>query len=192
MKKLFLLSALFFLFAHSNLNAQIENRFSIGPRIGLNFANSDQSNSKGITGFTAGITSTYSINEGSGITVDLIFSGEGYKSGTTEINLNYFKIPILYDVFFGKLGESFRPKIYAGFSPGFLINSKVNEVEVKNLYKKSVFDLVGGLGFNYRLANRVWLNTDLRALLGLSSMVTSSGDIKNRTVQLSFGVAYGL
>ena len=46
------------------------------------------------------------------------------------------------------------------------------------------------------MASRVWLNTDLRAYLGLNDIMDESlqgGDKNaNSTIQLSLGVAYGL
>jgi hypothetical protein len=88
------------------------------------------------------------------------------------------------------LGEAFRPKIYLGVAPGFLIQATNNDADIKNQYKSSIIDFGGGIGFNYRLANRVWLNADLRAFLGLS-LLAKTGDAKNRTMQLSLGIAYG-
>ncbi len=170
---------------------QLENRFSIGPRIGANFSNVNSDGTKNLTGLAAGITSTYSINEASGLTVDLLYSGEGYKSGNQDIALNYLKIPILYNVFFGKLGEAFRPKVYLGFAPGFLLSANSNDNDIKNQYKSSTVDLVGGLGFNHRVGNRIWLNADLRSFFGLSAL-GESGDLKNRTLQASLGLAYGI
>jgi outer membrane protein W len=190
MKKIFFLGLCLYA-SWQMANAQIENRLSIGPRAGANFSNINSDNSKNHTGLLAGITSTYSFNEKSGLTVDLLYSGEGYKSGNLDVALNYLKIPILYNMFFGQLGEAFRPKIYVGVAPGFLLSANANDNDIKDQYKSVVFDLVGGLGFNYRLADRIWLNVDLRAFLGLSA-VGESGDAKNRTFQPSLGIAYGL
>ncbi len=171
--------------------AQLENRFSIGPRIGANFASTNQDVSS-LTGLVAGLTSTYSINETSGITVDALFSARGFSAQNLDTKLNYLSIPILYDVFFGRLGEPFRPKLYVGFAPGFLLDAKRQNNDISSQYKSSTFDFVGGGGFNYRLANRVWLNADLRALLGMSDLTEGATDVKNRTVQVSLGIAYGL
>ena len=190
MKNVPILSFLFLLFT-SSLFAQLENRFSIGPRVGVNFANINSSASKTLTGLAAGITSTYSINEKSGITVDLMYSGEGYKTASQKVALNYFKIPVLYNSFFGKLGEAFRPKIFIGLAPGFLLSATSNDTDIKSQNRSSTMDMVGGLGFNHRLNNRIWLNADLRAFFGLNS-VTNSGDNKNRTIQASLGIAYGI
>jgi hypothetical protein len=185
------------LFITGQLNAQ-EDKFSIGPRLGVNFANvSNVENTKSLTGLAIGLTSTYSINETSGLTFDLLYSGEGYKSGDDELKLNYLQIPIYFDVFFGEQGESFRPKVYAGFVPGFLLNAKTNDTELdKDQFNGFNFAFSGGLGFNYRVGSRIWLNTDLRAYLGLSDIRDDAfqvGDkVANNNVQLSLGLAYGL
>jgi outer membrane protein W len=126
-----------------------------------------------------------------------LYSGEGYALDGNDLHLNYLQIPIYFDLFFGQLGDKFRPKVYAGFAPGFLLNAKNNDVKVnKDVFNSVNLALSGGLGFNYRLASRVWLNTDLRAFLGLNDIRDKSlqnGDKNaNSTIQLSLGLAYGL
>jgi hypothetical protein len=158
---------------------------------------SNVDNSKSLAGLVAGLTSTYSINEGSGITVDLLYSGEGYKLGDVDYRVSYLQIPIYYDLFFGMLGEPFRPKVFLGVAPEFLLNAKVDGVKVdKSGYNSVNFALSGGLGFNLRVASRIWLNTDLRAFLGLNDVrdkAIQSGDKRtNNTYQLSLGLAYGI
>lgn len=193
-KILVIISSLFII---GQLNAQ-DDKFSIGPRVGVNFANvSNVENSKSLTGLAIGLTSTYSINETAGLTFDLLYSGEGYKSGNDEYKLNYLQIPIYFDVFLGEQGEQFRPKVYAGFVPGFLLNAKTNDTELnKDDFNGFNFAFSGGLGFNYRVGSRIWLNTDLRAYLGLTDIRDEAlqiGDKRaNNNVQLSLGLAYGL
>jgi outer membrane protein with beta-barrel domain len=168
---------------------------SIGPRIGVNFSNvSNVEGSESLTGIVFGLTSTYSISEATGLTVDLLYSSEGYKVEAGEHRLNYLQIPILFDLFFGELGEKFRPKIYAGLTPGFLLNAKVNEVKVEDFYNTFNISATGGLGFNYRVGSRIWLNTDLRAFLGLNDIREEPVGDKNANsnLQLSLGLAYGL
>lgn len=191
MKTSKLITALFLLLLPLLSHAQFKNRLSIGPRAGLNFATVDAESAKRVTGLAAGITSTYSINEGSGVSVDLLYSAEGYEQGGTEYDLNYFKIPLAYNVFFGSLGEKFRPKVYLGLVPGFLLNAEVNGADVADQYTSTTFDALGGLGFNYRLASRIWLNTDLRFYLGLND-ISETTSIKNQNIQLTLGVAYGI
>ncbi|MEO5905969.1 MAG: porin family protein [Saprospiraceae bacterium] len=175
------------------LNAQ--DRFSIGPRVGLNFSNvSNFEGSESLTGLALGLTSTYSISESTGITVDLLYSGEGFTFGGDDYKLSYLQLPILFDVFFGELGSSFRPKVYAGVAPGFLMGYKVNDDKADKDDLNSInLSLVGGLGFNARVASRIWLNADLRAYLGLSDYNDNGGDKSAlSTIQPSIGLAYGL
>lgn len=175
----------------SIVQAQLNNRFSIGPRVGVNFTNHTGAQSSTTQNLVIGVTSTYSINEKSGITIDGLYSRRGFDLGSTDKLASYLEIPVLYTSFFGSLGEPFRPKIYAGFAPSFLLSAKSNNNDISNQFNSTTLDVVGGIGFNYRLANRVWLNADLRAVLGLMEAEKNS-NYKNRTIQLSAGVAYGL
>lgn len=184
------------IFAISQLNAQ--DAFSLGPRVGLNFAHvSHVDNSKSLTGLALGLTTTYSINESSGITLDLMYSGEGYKSGEDDVKINYLQVPLYFDLFFGDLGESFRPKVYVGLAPEFLLSAKFNDTKIdKSAYNSINFAVSGGLGFNARVAERIWLNTDLRAFLGLNDLRDKDfrvGDkVTGSSIQFSLGLAYGI
>ena len=176
------------------LNAQFDD-FSIGPRVGLNFSSiSNIDNSESLTGLAFGLTSTYSISESSGLTVDLLASTEGYNVGNNEQKLTYLHIPIYFNVFFGDLGEKFRPKVYVGFVPGFLLGAKLNDNDNKDAFNGFNLGLSGGLGFNTRVASRIWLNADLRAYLGLADVTEFEFGDKNSisTIQPSIGLAYGL
>ncbi len=185
-----------FLLGAGVTNAQMGDQTSIGPRIGVNFSNvSNIEGSKSLTGLVLGLTSTYSISEATGLTVDLLYSQEGYSLDDVDLRLNYLQLPIYFDLFFGELGDKFRPKVYAGVAPGFLLSAKNGDSKVDNDFFNSVnFAVSGGLGFNLRMSSRVWLNTDLRAFLGLNDIRDNViGDKNaNNNIQLSLGVAYGL
>lgn len=174
-----------------------ENAFSIGPRLGVNYStvsNVDDIDSK--IGLVGGVTMTYSVNATSGITGEILYSQEGYSFDDTDAKLDYIDIPIYYNLFFADLGEAFRPKVYVGVVPGFLISAKQDDTDYSDFINPFNFGVSGGLGFNYRLASRVWLNADLRAYLGLTDIREKDfqeGDTQaNRNIQLSVGVAYGL
>jgi hypothetical protein len=175
-----------------------QDDFSIGPRFGVNFSNvSNVEGSKSLTGGVIGLTSTYSIDETVGLTFDALYSREGYKSGINDIKFAYLQIPLYFDVFFGDLGEKFRPKIYAGVVPGFLLDVNVNDEDADNDQFDAVnMALSGGFGFNYRAGSRIWLNTDLRAYQGLNDIRDGDapeGDkVMHNNIQLSLGLAYGL
>lgn len=169
--------------------------FSIGPRAGVNFASLESNDRESAvnTLLVLGLTSTYSISEHTGIGVDLLYSGEGAERPGGDLALNYIRVPIMFQYFFRDLGDDFRPKIYAGVAPGFLVNAEVGEVEVIDNYNK--FDMAGtaGVGFHYRIAPRgVWLNTDVRYLRGFSDVTDTNPDLRNNHWQVSLGLAFGI
>ena len=177
--------------------AQTQDRWSIGPRAGINFSNVNNiEESESVTGLVLGLTTTYSLNENSGLTLDLLYSSEGYQAPFEEYHLRYLQIPFYYNYFFGDLGDRLRPKIYVGIAPAFWLGGTLNELDVNDeYYNKFMVSGTGGLGFNYRVGNRIWLNTDLRSFIGLSDIraknFIESESINPRTVQLSLGLAYG-
>jgi hypothetical protein len=179
------------------LNAQ-EDRFSIGPRGGINFANvTNVDESESITGVVLGLTTTYSLAEHSGLTLDILYSVEGYQAPFEEYKLRYLQVPLYFDFFLGELGDRLRPKAYVGIAPGFFLGGTLGGLDVnERFFKKFLIAGSGGVGFNYRLVDRVWLNTDVRAFIGLSDIRHKDFDagdpILPRNVQLSLGVAYGL
>ena len=198
MKTKMLLLVAMFLFGVEATYAQVKDQISIGPRVGVNFSNvSNVDNSESVTGLLLGLTSTYSISERSGITLDVLYSTEGYKTEFEEYKIHNLQIPIYFDVFFGELGSPFRPKVYLGVVPGFFLDAEFNGNESNDdFYNGFLFGVSGGLGFNYRVASRIWLNTDLRANVGLIDIrdqVLDGDDLlADRTFSLSVGLAYGL
>lgn len=178
--------------------ATAQINFSVGPRVGANFAKltGDDIDNQANTRFVAGLTSTYSINVNSGVSVDVLYSGEGTETGGSGSNLamNYLRVPITYNYFFRDWEDNFRPKLYLGLAPGFLLSAEQNERDVKENFNS--FDLAGvlGLGFNYRLSERgIWFNTDLRYVRGLTDVTESEGTQRyNQHWQPSIGVSFGL
>ena len=79
-----------------------QDKWSIGPRGGVNFSNvTNVDDSKSLTGGVIGLSTTYSINENSGITLDALYSVEGWEDRFQENRLHYLQIPLYYDFFFG-------------------------------------------------------------------------------------------
>ncbi|HJW29611.1 MAG TPA: outer membrane beta-barrel protein, partial [Saprospiraceae bacterium] len=134
------------------LHAQSKDRWSIGPRGGVNFSNiTNVDESQSVTGVVLGLTSTYSLSENSGLTFDALYSVEGFKAPFTEYHLRYLQFPILFDYFFGHLGDRFRPKVYVGITPGFYLGGTLNDLDTNDPYfHKFLMAATGGLGFNYR------------------------------------------
>lgn len=180
------------------MNAQGKDRISIGPRGGVNISNvSNVEESQTVTGLALGLTSTYSFNERTGLTLDVLYSVEGYKAPFEKYKLRYLQVPVYFDLFFGQLGNRFRPKIYAGVSPAFFLGGTLNELDINQpYYNNFILNATGGLGFNYRIGSRIWLNTDARAFYGLNDLrqeeVATGDPVHPRTYQFTLGLAYGL
>lgn len=167
------------------------NNFSLGPKIGLNISGNSLESSATRIGWQAGVTSTYSINEMSGVGIDLFYSGQGYKSGDTDVQLVYAQLPVVYKYFFNKLGNRFRPRVELGVSPAILLDSKGDKADFNSSVNSYDFSVVGGLGFNYRLNTKFWLNVDLRTQWGMVN-VFRDVDSKNRVYILNAGIAMGI
>ena len=149
------------LFFSGTILGQTEDRFSLGPRAGVLFSTivgDDVEDAEYNTGYTFGLTTTYSIMQHTGLTVDFLFTREGAEtSAGTELKLNYLRLPIYFDYFFNELGEVFRPKIYAGIVPGLRTQAEVADVEVDDNFSTFDLGIGGGIGFNYQIAGRTWL-----------------------------------
>lgn len=174
------------------------DQISIGPRGGINISDvTNVEESQPEDGLVLGITSTYSFHHTYGLTVDLLYSVEGYKAPFEQYHLRYLQVPVLFNYFFGQQGNRFRPKIYAGLSPAFFLGGTLNDLDVNEVFFNNfIVHGVGGLGFNYRVGNRIWLNTDARYFRGLNDIrdgeYRTEESIQGRTLQFSLGLAYGL
>ena len=209
-------------------NSEFRQFFSVGPRLGLNIANlSGVDDLKAKAGLTVGAFMLYSFQEHFGISADMLYSMEGAKFTDLDINgnittktendisLSYLRIPLLANVFFGEYGNHFRPKVSLGPSLGLLLSAKnkfkrvtstsavdvitVEDKEnVQNNFKGVDLGAVIGAGFNYRLAESVWWNFDLRYYIGATDINDrptvnyNSKTIKNNSFSVSLGLGIGL
>jgi hypothetical protein len=198
-----------------SVQAQIKQRFSIGPTAG--FGHSWLSLDNGISGYDSkfhssyniGAKLVYSIENHWGLSADLKYSSEGgqFKQESNDENhlvyrANYIRLPIQGVYFFNDYGDRFRPKISLGPSFGFFVGGEsktevqeeiTDEVDSKNLFKGFDFGLNGAVGANFRLSPATWLNADVTYYHGLSNVSeTSSFEWKNRGLGLNVGVLFGI
>jgi len=102
--------------------------------------------------WNAGATFVYSTKTHLGFGIDLKYSSEGYDASSVfgdsiidfSIHLNYLRLPVKMIYFFGKYGDHFRPKIFLGVNPGFLLSAKeetdpAEDIDVKESFNS--FDL---------------------------------------------------
>jgi hypothetical protein len=196
MKKIHLLLAIVF-GSISAINAQT---LSIGPVVGINASKFSSSNiSENKIGLSFGAFANYSVNEHIGLSAKLLFSerGSNYTSSNATTRLNYIQMPISLIYYFGEIGQKLRPKIYAGPYFGTLLSAKdqnKNDIVDSNgydVFKK--LDIGGqiGLGLNYSLKSRTWLNLDLGYGQSFTDISESDATIEhNKAFLISVGISF--
>lgn len=193
MKKVISVLVVFCLF---NLVSQAQ-KVSIGPKVGVNFSTlTDVDDAESRVGLQAGGFFVYSIVEHFGVSLDAVYSQQGAnsKNSNNELHLDYIQLPLLANIFFNQYGDDFRPKISIGPSLGILTSAKGTFVE-KDDFNSTDFGIVAGLGFNYKVAEKKWLNVDARYGMGASEvfkMDIPDNDIKNTYFSLTVGLAFGV
>lgn len=178
---------------------------SLGPSAGLNLSTiSSTDNSSFLPGFNVGIIYNYSTRQHFGFGLEPRYSQEGvtvdYGSEKGYIRLNYLRLPVKFQYFVGEMEDNFRPKLYIGPSLGYLLGGKTKEASENASFVRTInrsdynqFDigLMGGFGFNYRIAEATWLNFDIAYTYGLLDISEAQKDHRNRNLNVNLGVAWG-
>lgn len=186
------------LMALVGLNAANAQTVSFGPMLGTNVTSfSNVPSATFIPGLSAGGFLNYSVNENVGINGKLLFSqfGSGYDNTTVRNRLNYIQVPVSAVLFLGAKGNRIRPKLYAGLYAATLQNGNDGGVTVVGQSAFNKFDVGGqvGVGINYRIRPRTWLNVDLGYTAGFTSLSDSpNGNIRNKGYNLNAGLAFPL
>ena len=162
-----------------------------------------------------GGTFVYSTDAHWGFAADVKYSREGYKytyPGTgnyqgrtmdTRVSSDFIRVPLRVVYFFNDYSKSVRPKISLGPSLGFLTGGKirVEDDDHNNLSKTPVndqfksFDLgvQGTAGVNFRLAEDVWLSTEIAYYQGfLKQNKNGSNSMMNSNLVLNLGLTVGI
>lgn len=172
---------------------------SFGPMAGLSVSNlSGKEDTRSKTGLVAGGFFNYSSKKWFGVGVQVLYNQLGAKLSASNdaINLNYLQVPVLLTYYLSGDNSvgSFRPKLFAGPHVNFLLNAKNNagnDLNSKGVYKNSDFGVTLGGGFNYALADRIWLNFDVRYGIGLTDAKQAPDvDVANRAFGVNVGVSF--
>lgn len=203
MKKMLIIAAAIFTFSGAfsqELPGTGIKTLSIGPSIG--FGHTGIRNTSGTDlfkpGWSAGLIVNYSTSEHIGFAGDLLFSSEGARFESngreTDLTLQYVRVPLKFAYFFGAFEDDFRPKLTIGPSMGFLLHAEsdvegLGKSDVTSSYKTFDIGLNASAGFNLKVANNMWLNTDLNYYTGFMAI---RGDDFNSNFGLKLGLAFGL
>ena len=173
---------------------------SIGPMIGVNASTiAKDPTSTYLPGLSVGGFANYSIDKHWGISGKLLYSQQGgkIKNVSDYVRLHYVQLPVTGVYYFGGEGQKFRPKVFAGLYAGALLqaNNKTGDVVIQNDGQKAYnnFDFGGlaGLGFNYRVKSRTWLNVDAGFNRGFVDITkTPNTNYNNLAFNLNVGLSF--
>lgn len=205
MKKILTIAAAVFTLsaAFSQEDAGKGNKtFSIGPSVG--FGHTGIRNTDGIDLFkpswSAGVIINYSTTLHIGFAADILYSREGglverrSDGQQTDLTLQYIRVPLKFAYFFGEFEDNMRPKITIGPSIGFLMDADsdvegVGSSDVKSFYESFDLGVNASIGFNWKLATNIWLNTDLNYYTGFMPIRYEQ---YNSNFGLKVGLAFGI
>lgn len=193
---------------------QSRQRWSFGPRVGVNLTNfvgndiknATQNNpnaNKMLPGLSAGVGFLYSDISRFGFGVDLLYSQRGNKIETSGVSnltrINYLELPLTARYFL-TAGGKFRPNIYLGAVPALRLNAvnKLNlggsesKIDVTDSYRSADLGLTGGIQLNFSTGDRQHFTIDARYTQGITNIVTNSTDIRNQMITLGLGYNFGI
>lgn len=177
-----------------------QENVSIGPIVGANFSklagNTIYNDWK--TGATLGIFINYSGENRFGVNGQLLYSRMGGKSpnNASKGHLDYIQIPIMGTYYLNGRGNKLRPKVMLGPYIGFLVKAtnesgvSINPQGTGQPYKGIDAGAAMGLGFNYSIGRKIWLNADLRYNLGLAQVMNVIADVHNRSWGVNVGLSF--
>ncbi len=207
--------AAFLLFSGCLSGAFAQQRFSAGPRIGLNMSNywGNADNMSFKPGFTAGAFVMYSSLNHFGISGDILYSqlGTKFDDGRYRFtqHVNYLEIPVVARYFL-TLSGNFRPNLFVGPSLGIKLNAKRTNGEILNAPAATVnadntgdfnsLDLgaTGGFQLNWGVGNRQRFLFDARYTLGLANVQAlpnlwgPKNSLHNSAITLTLGYGFGI
>ncbi|HEV7347080.1 porin family protein [Telluribacter sp.] len=200
MKKILFLSTAVLFFAAQTM---AQENLSFGPMVGVSIANlrGDIANNNWKPGVTVGGFINYSAESGFGVTGNLLYTQLGAQTNnrSNELNLNYVQLPVLLTYYLGERGNPVRPKLFLGPNFNFLVGA--TDVNGNNIYGDSnnrvysTFDVGAtfGAGLNVRVAEKIWLNSDVRYGLGFLDVNKLDPRIwKNQNWGINLGVSFPL
>ncbi len=213
MKRIYNVLALAGLLCAYSSSSFAQVSFSLGPRIGLNFAT--LSYDPDVTG--AGVTKSGSIGIMIGAAAEIGFAqmfaimveptytqkGNKFEAGSAKqtISASELQFPVLFKVKF--IQGPVRPYAFAGPNIGIVLSAKSKlegtgndgETDIKSTTSSTDFSLDFGGGAEFKAAPKVSITGDVRYSLGLSNLNSAAGStqsIKARGFQIQFGALFHL
>lgn len=194
----------------ASANAQSRQRWSLGPRLGVNLSkfNGDyfdaagrQIETKFLPGFSAGLGAMYSDISHFGFAIDALYSQRGARltNSNARQRINYIEITPTARYFLNDDG-AFRPNILLGPSVNFRTGanfdptqgSPSDRFDNKAVTRPLDVGITGGIQLNFRVRSRQRFIIDARYTHGLMDVLTAPGNTRNQTITLGLGYNFGV
>lgn len=210
MKRGIIIGILFLVASTSTLLAQQRQRWSAGPRIGVNvsslYGKSSHYGSK--IGLVAGGFVSYSAINHFGISADVLYSQRGGKYDKPDEpsshiqHLNYLEIPVVARYYLN-LSGNFRPNLFIGPSLGILLDAERTKTinrgqafaddENKDEFQSVDLGATAGFQANFKVKDRQRFLIDARYTLGVTNVRTNSTPwLGNSTFSFTLGYSFGV
>jgi hypothetical protein len=199
---------------------QSRQRWSFGPRLGLNLTNFTGSDAIGpnpfpniqanrlTPGLSAGVGVIYSDISRFGFAADLLYSQRGNtlrntnprsgEPGTLVNRVNYLEMPITARYFLTRSGN-FRPNLLAGIVPALRLNARTKAADgvtytndVTELYRSADLGITAGFQLNWRAGARQRFTVEARYTHGLTNITFATNDLRNQMITLGLGYNFGI
>lgn len=164
--------------------------------------------------YNVGATLIYSSASHWGFGADIKYSREGYKYNfhnilygnndmDRRVSSDFIRMPLRAIYFIHDNSHKVRPNISLGPSFGFLTGGKIrvedadknlySKTAVKDQYKSVDFGIQGTVGLSFKLAEALWLSTDIAYYQGLLRQ-NKNGDnaMMNSNLVLNLGLRIGI
>lgn len=189
MKKFSTLVLMFFLSAGA-----FAQGLSGGVKAGLNLANQTFSGNGYTTSpsflptLHAGVYLTGMLSEHLGLQPELLYSGQGAKSGSEKLKLTYISLPVLL-----RYNVNSVVSFHAGPQVSFLTSAKdkvgSSSIDMKDNLKSTDLSLAAGVGIDLPMK----LNFNFRFIKGLNDINDAdNSQVKMKNYTLQFSVGYKL
>lgn len=220
-KATFTLLLAFLLFNQFAGYGQSRQRWSFGPRVGLNLTNFVGSDviiqnpfpnieaNRLTPGLSAGVGFMYSDISHFGFAIDLLYSQRGNRLRYTSpvarepetiVNrINYLELPLTARYFLN-LSGNFRPNLFLGAVPALRLNARTiasgNGVTYNNdatgSTRSADLGLTAGFQLNWRAGDRQRFTVDGRYTHGITNVSTVANDVRNQMITIGLGYNFGI
>lgn len=174
------MKSVFLVFATLVLHLSQAQEIKFGFKGGANFSTlqGDDFKADNLLSYHAGVLVEFNLLENFSIQPELLYSSQGTKINSDDLELNYVSMPVLAKFYL----TSKKLSLEVGPQFSFLLSESVPEQ-----FRTESFDLAAAGGLGYNISQTFFMQ--LRYLAGLTE-ASKDTTITNRTIQLSVGLRF--